>query len=119
MIEFEWDPDKAELNVSRHSVTFEEASTVFFDDYARQFYDDEHSAEEDRFLMLGLSNRSRVLMVVHCERDGQKFESDSRNDDREIKEDDETEEENEPTIRIISAREATAAERAFYDGPLP
>ena len=119
MIEFEWDPDKAELNVSRHSVTFEEASTVFFDDYARQFYDEEHSAEEDRFLMLGLSNRSRVLMVVHCERDGQEFESGFRSDDGEKKQNDKTEDEKEPIIRIISARKATAAERAFYDGPLP
>ena len=71
MIEFEWDPDKAERNTSRHGVTFEEASTVFYDDYARQFFDEDHSDDEERFLMLGLSNRSRVLMVVHCEREGQ------------------------------------------------
>jgi len=102
MIEFEWDPDKAERNVSRHSVTFEEARTVFFDDYARQFYDEAHSDDEERFLMLGLSNRSRMLMVVHCERERPEVAN-----------------ENELIIRIISARKATAAERTFYDGPLP
>ena len=103
MVEFEWNPDKAELNLSRHGVAFEEASTVFFDDYARQFFDEEHSKDEERFLMLGLSNRSRMLMVVHCERAGE----------------DEHDADPEPIIRIISARRATAAERAFYDGPLP
>ena len=114
MIEFEWDPNKAELNVSRHSVTFEEASTVFFDDYARQFYDEEHSDEEERFLMLGLSNRSRMLMVVHCEREDTIDEKNNTNE-----KETEIETEGEPIIRIISARKATAAERAFYDGPLP
>ena len=95
MIEFEWDPDKAESNAHKHSVTFEEAKSVFFDEYARQFFDLEHSDFEDRFIMLGLSDRSRVLVVCHCER------AEGNN------------------IRLISARRATANERRNYDGPLP
>ena len=63
---------------------------MFFDEYAIQFYDDEHSSEEDRFIMLGMSNEARVLIVCHCER------------------------EKDETIRIISARKATKKERGFY-----
>ena len=108
------------------ALPFEEASTVFYDDYARQFFDEDHSDDEERFLMLGLSNRSRVLMVVHCEREGQEAEPEpepepeNKNGTRNKKEiEDKIRERVEPTIRIISARKATAAERAFYDGPLP
>ena len=93
MIEFEWDPEKALANEKKHGVSFEEAQSVFYDDFARQFYDPEHSESEDRFLMLGMSNQSRVLLVCHCERsDGD-------------------------VIRIISARRATRDERAYYEGP--
>jgi len=93
MIEFEWDSSKASSNMKRHGVSFEEAKTVFFDDYALQFYDEAHSEEEERFLLLGLSNTSKLLMIVHCEReDGN-------------------------TIRIISARKATSTETKFYKGP--
>ena len=71
----------------------EEAQSIFYDEYARQFFDDEHSEDEERFLLLGLSNQSRLLMVCHCERaDGD-------------------------IIRIISARKATRQERNHYDGP--
>jgi len=56
MIKFEWDPDKGTTNKSKHGVSFEEAQSVFYDEYAIQFYDEAHSVEEDRFLMLGLSN---------------------------------------------------------------
>lgn len=66
---------------------------MFYDDYAIQFYDEDHSDKEDRFLMLGFSNLARLLIVVHCAR-----------------------EEGE-VIRIISARRATPNERAFYTGP--
>lgn len=95
MIEFEWSPAKARANLKKHRVSFEEAKSVFFDEYARQFFDDEHSESEERFIMLGLSDRSRVLVVCHCERSpGQ-------------------------VIRLISARKATSRERNYYQGPLP
>jgi uncharacterized DUF497 family protein len=96
MIKFEWDAAKAASNVRKHGISFEEAKSVFYDEFAIQFYDSENSElEEDRFLMLGLSSESRVLLVCHCERD-----SDN-------------------TIRIISARKATNKERKFYEGDLP
>jgi len=56
MIYFEWDTRKAKTNLRNHGVSFTEAESVFYDDYARQFIDTEHSESEDRFLMLGLSN---------------------------------------------------------------
>jgi len=95
MVKFEWDKAKASRNLRQHNVSFEEAKSVFFDDYARQFFDEEHSEKEDRFLMLGVSNMSRVLLVCHCEL------GDSGK------------------IRIISARKATAKERKLYEGPMP
>ena len=93
MIKFDWDPAKAKRNLKNHGVSFEEAKSVFFDDYARQFFDEPHSEDEDRFLMLGYSNTSRILLVCHCELDSSN------------------------TIRIISARRATAKERKLYEGP--
>ncbi len=92
MIKFEWDPLKGVKNQEKHEVSFEEAQSVFYDEYAMQFYDEEHSDQEDRFLMLGLSNETRVLLVCHCERDSGE------------------------TIRIISARKATKNERKHYQG---
>ena len=93
MIGFEWDTAKAASNVRKHGISFEEAKSVFYDEFAIQFYDSKNSElEEDRFLMLGLSSESRVLLVCHYERD-------SGN-----------------TIRIISARKATRKERKFYEG---
>jgi uncharacterized DUF497 family protein len=92
MITFEWDSAKARANERKHGVSFEEAQSVFYDDFARQFYDPESSEAEDRFLMLGKSNPARVLLVCHCER--------SRD-----------------VIRIISARKATRSERTYYEGP--
>lgn len=89
-IRFEWDPDKEKLNVEKHGVTFGEAESVFYDEQAIQFYDDEHSEWEDRFLMLGLSAKLKLLLVCHCFR-----EKDS-------------------VIRIISARKATKAESRHY-----
>ena len=93
MIEFEWDKAKARANLKKHGVSFEEAQSVFYDDYARQFFDDDHSDDEQRFIMLGMSIQSRVLVVCHCERSGGN------------------------TIRIISARKATTKERKFYERP--
>lgn len=93
MVKFEWDPAKAESNIKKHGITFEEAKSVFYDDYAIQFYDESHSQiQEDRFLMLGTSSESNILLVCHCER-----ESGNR-------------------IRIISARKATKSEKRHYRG---
>ncbi len=89
-LHFSWDPQKAESNAHKHGVTFEEATTVFHDDNAVEFYDDEHSDWEDRFLLLGVSSRTRLLLVCHCYR-----ELDS-------------------IIRIISARKATKSEAYYY-----
>ena len=93
MIRFDWDSAKASANKRKHGVSFEEAQSVFYDEFARQFYDPESSESEDRFLLLGMSNQARMLLVCHCERAG---------DD---------------VIRIISARKATRSERKFYEGP--
>ncbi|MBT4088448.1 MAG: BrnT family toxin [Deltaproteobacteria bacterium] len=89
---FEWDDRKEAENQKKHNVSFEEAQTVFFDDDALQFWDENHSQTEERFLMLGVSNRLRILLVVHCYR------------------------EDESTIRIISARKATRNEKKMYIG---
>lgn len=89
-LQFEWNPAKAEEKLSNHGVSFEEAKTVFYDDFAVEFYDDKHSEWEDRFLLLGLSSNLRIVMVCHCYR------------------------ESESVILIISARKATANEAKFY-----
>ncbi|HPM83003.1 MAG TPA: BrnT family toxin [Candidatus Anammoximicrobium sp.] len=85
-LQFEWDPAKAEANRRKHGISFEEAQSVFYDESAVEFYDDEHSEWKDRFLLLGLSSRLRLLLVCHCYR------------------------ERESVIRIISARKATRNE---------
>lgn len=92
MIDFEWDSAKARSNLKKHGISFEEAKSVFYDEFAIQFYDDENSEDEERFLMLGVSNELRVLIVAHCERGSGEV------------------------IRIISARKATKNERKFYRG---
>jgi uncharacterized protein len=89
---FEWDSAKATANARKHKVTFEAAKTVFYDEFAVQFFDGEHASSEDRFLLLGLSSDARLLLVCHCERE-----------DGEV-------------IRIISARKATEREAKFYQG---
>ena len=89
---FEWDPTKAASNAKKHKVTFEVAKTVFYDDFAVQFFDKEHSSAGDRFLLLGMSSDARLLLVCHCER------------------------EDGDVIRIISARKATETEAQFYRG---
>lgn len=95
MIKFEWDPAKAVSNMRKHGVSFEEARSVFYDEFAVQFFDEENSEAEDRFLMLGLSDEVRLLIVCHCER------------------------EQGNTIRIISARKATKNEGKYYQGVMP
>jgi uncharacterized DUF497 family protein len=92
MIRFEWDRAKASANLKKHGVSFEEAQTIFYDEFAVQFFDEEHASEEDRFLMLGMSSEANLLLVCHCERAGGDI------------------------IRIISARKATRPESKFYGG---
>jgi uncharacterized DUF497 family protein len=90
MVEFEWDPKKAAANLKRHRVSFEEARTVFLDEQAKLIDDPDHSSDEDRFVLLGISGLLRILLVCHCYRQqGQ-------------------------TIRIISARKASPGEARQY-----
>ncbi len=88
---FVWDENKAEINIRKHGVSFPEAQSVFDDYDALQIYDPDHSEEEDRFILLGMSSALRVLVVCHCFR------------------------ENDEQIRIISARKATKNEKSTYD----
>ena len=91
-LNFEWDRRKDSVNRKKHGVSFDEARTAFFDENARFMTDPDHSDEEDRFVLLGLSSRLRLLVVCHCYRE-------------------------EPeTIRIISARKADRSERRKYEG---
>ncbi len=69
MIKFDWDQPKAAANKKKHRVSFDEAQSVFYDEFAVQFFDEENSESEDRFLMLGFSDEARLLIVCHCERD--------------------------------------------------
>ena len=90
MMKFDWDKAKAASNLRKHGVSFEEAQSVFYDDFALQFHDDSHSSVEERFLMLGMSSGANLLLICHCERNGG------------------------GVIRIISARKATKQESSFY-----
>jgi uncharacterized DUF497 family protein len=66
---FEWDEKKAKQNIKKHGISFEEAATVFGDPFSITIYDPLHSGDEDRFVILGISNKNRVLVVVHTDRD--------------------------------------------------
>lgn len=90
-LSFEWDERKSSSNQKKHGVSFEEAKSVFTDQFARLISDPEHSDDEDRFILLGTSIHSRLLVVCHCIR---------VND----------------SIRIISARKADKQEREIYEG---
>lgn len=90
MLQFEWDPNKAESNVQKHGVSFREAATVFGDPFAYTFDDPDSSDEELRFLTVGLASTGRVLIISHAERRDK--------------------------VRIISARELTRRERKLYEG---
>ncbi|HEX4405444.1 MAG TPA: BrnT family toxin [Polyangia bacterium] len=85
---FEWDPAKARRNLAKHGVSFEEAATVFADPLSITRFDPDHSEDEDRFLLLGATHASRLVVVAHTDRRG--------------------------NIRIISARLATRRERRTY-----
>jgi len=90
-LRFDSDPAKGRTNERKHGVSFEEAESVFADEHALLLDDPDHSADEDRFVLLGLSARFRVLVVVHTYR------------------------QQEAVIRLISARKATRMERTIYD----
>jgi len=88
-MQFEWNDDKAASNLSKHEVSFEEAKTVFDDPLYVDFYDPDHSEDEERYLIVGQSSRGRLLIVSYTERGD--------------------------SIRIISAREVTRTEREAYE----
>jgi uncharacterized DUF497 family protein len=88
-MKFEWDPAKAAMNRRKHGLSFEEAMTIFEDASAIEWFDAEHSIDEDRYITIGTSQRMRLLYVVHTLRHGD-------------------------TIRIISARKATSGEADEY-----
>ncbi len=88
-MQFEWDKNKAASNLSKHGVSFEEAKTVFEDPLYVDFFDPDHSEDEERYLIVGESNRGRLLIVSYTERGD--------------------------SIRFISAREVTRTEREAYE----
>src|SRR5262245_58990611 len=90
-IRFEWHELKNQANHRKHRVWFEEAQTVWSDRQAREFFDSEHSDEEDRYIRIGMSSRERLLVVIFCERSTGN------------------------TFRIISARQGTVKERLQYE----
>ncbi len=89
-LRFDWDENKAEANIKKHGISFEEAKSVFYDEYARLIQDPDHSESEDRFILLGFSLGLKVLTVVHCYKDEENI------------------------IRIISARKSTKNETKYY-----
>lgn len=88
---FEWDEAKNTFNQKKHGISFDEAKTVFTDQFARLISDPDHSEDEDRFILLGTSIHSKLLVVCHCIRTNE-------------------------SIRIISARKADRRERNIYEG---
>jgi uncharacterized protein len=88
-MKFEWDEGKAERNLLKHGVTFEEAKTVFEDPLYIDFYDPDHSQDEERYLIVGISSQRRLLIVSYTEREN--------------------------STRLISAREVTQAEQEAYE----
>ena len=90
-LKFEWDENKNQINQKKHGIAFEEAQTVFYDADALVITDPEHSEKEERFIILGFSKKTNLLVVCHCYRSMDEI------------------------IRIISARKATAAETKQYN----
>jgi uncharacterized protein len=88
-MEFEWNPDKAELNHKKHGISFEEAATVFNDSLSVTFPDPEHSVGESRYVIIGVSRFGKLLIISHTDRGAK--------------------------VRIISARKATRQEQRFYE----
>ncbi|NJL88939.1 MAG: BrnT family toxin [Coleofasciculaceae cyanobacterium SM2_1_6] len=91
-LQFDWDDQKAQTNEKKHGVSFDEAKTAFYDENARLLYDEDHSSEEDRYILLGMSNLLSLLIVCHIYKEDQE------------------------TIRIFSARRANKREKAQYQG---
>ena len=89
-LKLEWDPVKEKANIKKHKVSFDDARTAFYDEYAIQFYDPDHSEAEDRFILLGTNHKLDTLIVCHCFRKSEQI------------------------IRIISARKADPDERRNY-----
>ena len=89
-ISFTWDPNKNKANIKKHKIDFDEAKSVFLDENARLIFDPDNSEDEDRFILLGMSNKLSIIVVIHC----------YRKSDYEI--------------RIISARKATKNEKRQY-----
>ncbi len=96
-MKFEWDTEKELINIKKHTITFEQASYVFADPFALNSYDDEHSEDEERWVMLGQSLNEIILLVVHTFRDDNGIEF----------------------VRIISARKATMKEKKVYKQRCP
>jgi uncharacterized protein len=94
-VRYDWDARKSRANKTKHGVSFEEARTAFLDEHARVIPDPEHSADEERFVLLGMSVQLRVLVVCHCYRASNRV------------------------VRIISARRADPSERRQYAEHLP
>ena len=90
-LEFEWDEKKNNINIKKHGISFEEAIMVFYDDDAIVFDDPDHSIEENRFLIIGMTDKDKICILSHCYRD------------------------NEDKIRIISARKAEKGEIRVYN----
>ena len=90
-IDFEWDERKASVNLKKHGVSFEEAKSVFYDENGLHMPDPDHSRDEDRFVLIGMSQQIRMVVVCHCYR------------------------KNDSIIRLISARKATKQERKSYE----
>jgi uncharacterized protein len=88
-MKFEWDPEKARSNIRKHKVSFEEAATALRDPMSATGLDPDHSVSEERFVTFGVSERGRLLVVAHADKDD--------------------------TIRIISAREASKGEKRIYE----
>jgi len=88
---FEWDENKNRANQRKHKISFDEAKTVFYDENARLIPDPDHSENEERFIIMGVSNNLRILVVVHCYK------------------------ENNEVIRIISARKTTRNEQKYHN----
>ena len=86
---FEWDESKAKTNMRKHNVEFNEGKTIFNDPFLLTFADMDNSDDEDRYISIGLSDRDRILVLIHTDRQG--------------------------TIRIISCRKATTRERRYYE----
>ncbi len=89
MLLFEWDPKKAQSNEQKHGITFDEASSIFADTLSLTIHDPLHSENEERFIIIGVSSKKRILTVVHTERGD--------------------------NLRIISARKATKKEKLYYE----